>query len=73
MKKPSTNKAMSERTVAAFLRLIEKDIVAGRNIGDLPPPRLLAQMRRVMREVLVDLDEKLKLPTRRKRRGRNDP
>jgi antitoxin PrlF len=44
--------------LAAFLALLEKDIAAGRNVGDLPP-RLLTEMRRAMREVPVDLDEPL--------------
>jgi antitoxin PrlF len=44
--------------LAAFLALLEKDIATGRNIGDMPP-RLLAEMRRVMKEAPVDLDEEL--------------
>ena len=44
--------------LAAFLALIEKDIAAGRNVGDLPP-KLIAEMRRVMKEVPVNLDEEL--------------
>jgi antitoxin PrlF len=51
----------ADPALAAFLALIEKDIAAGRNVGDLPP-RLLAEMRRVMREVPVNLDEPLDPP-----------
>lgn len=45
--------------LAAFLRLIEKDIAAGRNIRDLPAG-VAAALRRAMKEIRVDLDEKLK-------------
>jgi antitoxin PrlF len=45
-------------TLAAFLGLIEKDIAAGRNLRDLPAG-VVAAMRRAMKEVRVDLDEKL--------------
>ena len=45
-------------TLAAFLGLIEKDIAAGRNVRDLPAG-VDAAMRRAMKEVRVDLDEKL--------------
>jgi antitoxin PrlF len=44
--------------LAAFLGLIEKDIAAGGNLHDLPTG-LAAVMRRVSKEVAVDLDEKL--------------
>ena len=44
--------------VSGFLRLIEKDIAAGRGVRDLPPG-LAAAMRRVLKEARVDLDEKL--------------
>ncbi len=44
--------------LAAFLGLIEKDIAAGRNLRDLPI-RVAAVMRRVMKEIEVDLDENL--------------
>ena len=49
---------MSQETLGLFLGLIEKDISAGCNVSELPP-RLLAEMRRAMREVAVDLDEEL--------------
>jgi antitoxin PrlF len=42
----------------AFLALIEKDIAAGRNVRDLPP-RLTTAMRKAMKQVRVDLDERL--------------
>ncbi len=44
--------------LAAFLGLIERDIAAGRNLRDLPAG-LAAAMRRAMKEVRVDLDDKL--------------
>lgn len=44
--------------LAAFLELIEKDIAAGRNLRDLPAG-LAAAMRRAMKQVRVDLDDKL--------------
>jgi antitoxin PrlF len=44
--------------VAMFLALIEKDIAAGRHIRDLPS-RLTAAMRRAMKRVPVDLEEKI--------------
>jgi|SRR5579863_8689988 len=44
--------------LAAFLGLIEKDIAAGRNVRDLPAA-VMASLRRALREVRVDLDEKL--------------
>ena len=44
--------------MSGFLRLIEKDIVAGRGVRDLPAG-LAAAMRRVLKEAPVDLDEKL--------------
>jgi antitoxin PrlF len=44
--------------LAAFLGLIEKDIAAGRNIRDLPAGVATA-LRRAMKEVQVDLNEKL--------------
>jgi len=44
--------------LAAFLGLIEKDIAAGRGLHDLPAG-MVAAMRRAMKEVRVDLDEKL--------------
>jgi antitoxin PrlF len=44
--------------VTAFLQLIEKDLAAGRNLGDLPAG-LTAAMRRAAKEVRVDLDENL--------------
>ena len=44
--------------LAAFLGLIEKDITAGRNVRDLPAGAVAA-MRRAMKELRVDLDEKL--------------
>src|SRR5262245_14397264 len=42
----------------AFLRLIERDIAAGRHLRDLPPG-LASAMRRILKEVHVELDEKL--------------
>jgi antitoxin PrlF len=44
--------------LAAFLGLIEKDIAAGRDIRDLPAGVATA-LRRAMKEVQVDLNEKL--------------
>jgi antitoxin PrlF len=44
--------------LAAFLGLIEKDIAAGRNIRDLPAG-VATGLRRAMKEVQVDLNEKL--------------
>jgi antitoxin PrlF len=44
--------------LAAFLRLVEKDIAAGRSTRDLPAG-LAAIMRRAIKDVPVDLDEKL--------------
>jgi len=42
--------------VDPWLDHIDRDIAAGRNIGDLPQG-LLAEMRRAVIEVSVDLDE----------------
>lgn len=44
--------------LAAFLGLIEQDIAAGRNLRDLPAG-LTAALRRAIKEVRADLDEKL--------------
>src|SRR5216684_1753208 len=44
--------------LAAFLGLIEKDIAAGRRVRDLPAG-LTAAMRRALKQVPVDLEEKL--------------
>jgi antitoxin PrlF len=44
--------------LAAFLRLIEKDIAAGRNLRELPSG-IAAAMRRALKEVPVKLDETL--------------
>jgi antitoxin PrlF len=44
--------------LAAFLTLIERDIAAGRHVGDLPAG-VAAAMRRAVKQVQVDLDEKL--------------
>lgn len=44
--------------VAAFLRLIEKDIAAGRNVRTLPTSTVAA-LRRAMKDVRVDLEEDL--------------
>src|SRR4029077_3758988 len=44
--------------LAAFLELIEKDLAAGRGLRDLPAG-IAAAMRRVMKNVPVDLDETL--------------
>jgi antitoxin PrlF len=44
--------------LAAFLGLIEKDIAAGRNVRSLPAG-LAAAMRRAIKQVQVNLDEKL--------------
>mgnify|MGYP003580167554 FL=1 len=54
--------------LAAFLALIEKDIAAGRNVGDLPP-KLIAEMRRVMKEVPVNRDEELDADAKPQRGG----
>ena len=45
--------------LAAFLGLIEKDIAAGHRVRDLPAG-LAAAMRRALKQVRVDLEEKLK-------------
>jgi|SRR6516162_8290218 antitoxin PrlF len=42
----------------AFLGLIEKDMTAGRNVRDLPAG-VVAAMRRAIKELRVDLDQKL--------------
>ncbi len=42
--------------LAAFLGLIEKDIAAGYNVGDLPT-EFAAVMRRALKKIEVDLDE----------------
>jgi antitoxin PrlF len=44
--------------LATFLRLIEKDIAAGRNLRELPSG-IAAAMRRALKEVRVNLDETL--------------
>lgn len=44
--------------LAAFLGLIEKDIASGRNVRDLPAG-VAASLRRALKTVRVDLDEKL--------------
>jgi len=44
--------------LAAFLGLIEKDIAAGHRVRDLPAG-LTAAMRRALKQVPVDLEEKL--------------
>jgi antitoxin PrlF len=44
--------------LGAYLGLIEKDLAAGRNVRNLPAA-LTAAMRRAMKQVKVDLDEKL--------------
>ncbi len=44
--------------LAAFLGLIEKDIAHGRHVRDLPAG-LTAAMRRALKQVPVDLEEKL--------------
>jgi antitoxin PrlF len=44
--------------LTAFLALIERDIAAGRHVGELPADVVRA-MRRAMKQVPVDLDEKL--------------
>ena len=48
----------SDPALLAFLALLEKDIAAGRNVRELPA-RLTAAMRKAVKEVRVDLDEKL--------------
>lgn len=45
--------------LAGFLALIEKDIAAGRRVRDFPVG-LAAAMRRALKQVPVDLEEKLK-------------
>jgi antitoxin PrlF len=42
--------------IGAFLRLIEADIAAGRNLGNLPDD-LAATLTKVLGEVDIDLDE----------------
>lgn len=42
--------------IGTFLRLLEKDIVAGRNVGAIPND-LLERLEQVLEEVDVDLDE----------------
>jgi hypothetical protein len=44
--------------LTAFLRLLENDIAGSRNLRDLPT-LVAARLRRAMREVHVDLDERL--------------
>ena len=44
--------------LAVFLGLIEKDIATGRDLRDLPAD-LATAMRRAIKEVRVDLDQKL--------------
>jgi antitoxin PrlF len=44
--------------LTAFLRFLENDIAAGRNLRDLPTV-VAAALRRAMKEVRVDLDERL--------------
>jgi antitoxin PrlF len=44
--------------VAAFLRLLEKDLAAGRNVRDLPAG-LTTAMRRAAKDVRVNLEEEL--------------
>ena len=44
--------------LAAFLGIIEKDIAAGRNVRDLPAG-VAASLRRALKDVPVDLGEKL--------------
>jgi antitoxin PrlF len=44
--------------LTAFLGLIEKDIAAGRNLSGLPTG-VAAALRRALKEIRVDLDEKL--------------
>jgi antitoxin PrlF len=44
--------------LAAYLRLIEKDIAAGRRLRDLPAG-VAAAMRRAAKDVRVDLDARL--------------
>jgi antitoxin PrlF len=44
--------------LGAFLQMIEKDIVAGRSLRDLPAG-LASAMRRAAKEIRVDLDEEL--------------
>jgi antitoxin PrlF len=44
--------------LTAFLRLLENDIAAGRNLRDLPAA-VATSLRRAMKEVPVDLDERL--------------
>ena len=44
--------------LSAFLRMVEKDVAAGRHIRDLSPG-LASAMRRALKEVRIDLDEKL--------------
>lgn len=48
----------SDPAVAAFLRLLEKDIAAGRNVRDLPAG-LTTAMRRAAKDVRVNLEEEL--------------
>ena len=50
--------AHRDPAMASFLKLIEKDIKAGRNVRDLPKG-VTAALDRAMRAVDVDLDETL--------------
>jgi antitoxin PrlF len=44
--------------LGAFLRLIERDVAAGRNVRDLPAG-VVATLRKAMKQVSVDLDEQM--------------
>ena len=44
--------------LGAFLRLIEKDVAAGRNLRELPAG-VVAALRKALRQVRVDLDEQV--------------
>jgi hypothetical protein len=48
----------SDPALAAFLALIDKDLTAGRNIGDLPL-RVAAALRRAEKRVRVELEQEL--------------
>jgi hypothetical protein len=48
----------NDSAVTAFLRLIEKDIATGGTVHDLPRD-LAAALRRIVKEVPVELDKEL--------------
>ena len=55
-----SNPAVDHRdhALGSFLKLVEADISAGRNVQDLPK-QTLASLRRILKQVDVDLEEAL--------------